>query len=758
MLFLHPEILWLAPLVAAPILIHLLNRLRYRRVRWAAIDFLLASEKRAVRRARLRHLLLMALRTLLLVAALLALAQPVFRGRLSALLGGSTQVAVLLDSSASMSATDPVAGPSFHRARGLVERGLADQPAGCRAVVATFDNRYHSPFNQPLLDRQAALAELATARCGSARANVPAAILRTAESLQRGGGGGTIWLLTNLHADGWRRGESGVWQEVRAALKNAGNPRVVITDVAPAITSNLAIADVRVEAASVDSVRLDVTVELHGQGSANTTLSLFLDEQAQTADGAAPSATGTSKQIASRQISLSAAGTTHAVFDVKMATDRAVTGWFELTPDAMPADDRFYFLLTPKSGVPVLVVDGAPSATLWEGGGDYIVEALAPLQLRRSGRATLAPQVVRAADLAGTKLVDYAAVVLAELPAFSPELARSLRDYVAAGGLLICFPGGNANIESWNQSGLFDVRLAGIESFESMDTCPHLLWASPKSPTDKLKTAYLDRVRINRIHKIEMTKPVAQPFQAGDKQAGKPVPPQVPAEVLITAGLLAKPDGPAVDMDRPFLVRMARGRGKVYLFAVSGRRDFSELPTNATLLLTLQAAVGSHLTDGETLSSPAGEPLRLAIPPGGAKVLLPTDSSAPAAKDDNAVPLSPLADNPNQAEFIRTEQPGLYRLLPSQAASVAAAAPIAAVNAAPEESSLDRIAPGDIRELLRESPIYFTSGSAELEQSAGDGSDRVSASGFPLAMLAILLVLSEVMLGWSIGRPMKAVV
>ena len=52
--FLHPGFLWLAPLVALPILIHLLNRIRYRRVRWAAIDFLLTTERRAVRRAR-RH-------------------------------------------------------------------------------------------------------------------------------------------------------------------------------------------------------------------------------------------------------------------------------------------------------------------------------------------------------------------------------------------------------------------------------------------------------------------------------------------------------------------------------------------------------------------------------------------------------------------------------------------------------------------------------------------------------------------------------
>lgn len=114
--FLHPEFLYLAPLLAVPILIHLLNRIRYRRVRWAAIDFLLTTERRSVRRARLRQILLMALRTLLLAAALGVLLQPIFGGTLAGLLGGSSQVAVLVDASASMAATD-ASGEAFDTAK-----------------------------------------------------------------------------------------------------------------------------------------------------------------------------------------------------------------------------------------------------------------------------------------------------------------------------------------------------------------------------------------------------------------------------------------------------------------------------------------------------------------------------------------------------------------------------------------------------------------------------------------------------------------
>src|SRR5579864_5297586 len=54
-------------LVAAPILIHLINRMRFKRVRWAAMEFLLKSQKRNRRKLIIEQLVLLALRCLLVV-------------------------------------------------------------------------------------------------------------------------------------------------------------------------------------------------------------------------------------------------------------------------------------------------------------------------------------------------------------------------------------------------------------------------------------------------------------------------------------------------------------------------------------------------------------------------------------------------------------------------------------------------------------------------------------------------------------------
>ena len=65
--FLNPLLLWALPLAAVPILIHLLNRRRFQRVRWAAQEFLLAALKRNRKRLRMEQWLVLLLRTLAVI-------------------------------------------------------------------------------------------------------------------------------------------------------------------------------------------------------------------------------------------------------------------------------------------------------------------------------------------------------------------------------------------------------------------------------------------------------------------------------------------------------------------------------------------------------------------------------------------------------------------------------------------------------------------------------------------------------------------
>ncbi len=103
--FIHESLIWWGlPLVGLPVLIHLINLMRHRRVKWAAMEFLLQSQKRHQKSILFKQLLLLLLRMLAIAAVVLMVAQPLLHKRWGALFGGTqTHHVVLLDDSFSMS-------------------------------------------------------------------------------------------------------------------------------------------------------------------------------------------------------------------------------------------------------------------------------------------------------------------------------------------------------------------------------------------------------------------------------------------------------------------------------------------------------------------------------------------------------------------------------------------------------------------------------------------------------------------------------
>src|ERR1700756_2874033 len=101
-LFLNPAYLLAGTaLVSLPIIIHLINRMRFKRVRWAAMEFLLKSQKRNRRRLIIEQLLLLLLRCALVLLAAFLVSR--FVGCSAAGLGAQTTPhLVVLDDTLSM--------------------------------------------------------------------------------------------------------------------------------------------------------------------------------------------------------------------------------------------------------------------------------------------------------------------------------------------------------------------------------------------------------------------------------------------------------------------------------------------------------------------------------------------------------------------------------------------------------------------------------------------------------------------------------
>src|SRR5438445_712676 len=159
--FLNPAYLAAgAALISLPIIIHLINRMRFKRIRWAAMEFLLKSQKRNRRRLIIEQLLLLALRCLLVLLAVLLVSRYLGFSFAGIWEPQNTLHVVVLDDSLSMTdhwreeATDRTA---FALGKDLVVKEVARNAAQARTaqrlVLLTLSEPGRPLFDQRLNDQ-----------------------------------------------------------------------------------------------------------------------------------------------------------------------------------------------------------------------------------------------------------------------------------------------------------------------------------------------------------------------------------------------------------------------------------------------------------------------------------------------------------------------------------------------------------------------------------------------------------------------------
>ncbi|RMF39733.1 MAG: hypothetical protein D6753_13085, partial [Planctomycetota bacterium] len=102
MSFLQPWMLAALPLIALPVIIHLINQWRFQTRQWGAMMFLLAANRMNRGMARIRQWLILAMRTLAVAGLILAVARPLSSGFFSWSGAAADTTIVLVDRSPSM--------------------------------------------------------------------------------------------------------------------------------------------------------------------------------------------------------------------------------------------------------------------------------------------------------------------------------------------------------------------------------------------------------------------------------------------------------------------------------------------------------------------------------------------------------------------------------------------------------------------------------------------------------------------------------
>lgn len=190
--FLRPGALWALPVAASPWVIHFWGRVRAQPTPFTALDLLREAAHTRFSLERLRHWILLALRTLLLVALILFLAKPGIRGAL----GSHEPGIILLDASFSLNATHS-GQTAFERARTLARTVISGSPTD-RWGLVIFSDRIEKavPVEK---DSQAILQALEKAEPTFRGTSYSVAFAEVDQLLKKGG---TLLLLSDLAAHG----------------------------------------------------------------------------------------------------------------------------------------------------------------------------------------------------------------------------------------------------------------------------------------------------------------------------------------------------------------------------------------------------------------------------------------------------------------------------------------------------------------------------------------------------------------------------
>ena len=559
--FLNPLMLAGLGAISVPVVIHLLNRHRVRRVTWAAMRFLHVSVARNQRRMNIEDWLLLALRCLLLALLALALARPTFQNT-AAVSRGRTAVTglILLDNSYSMGLTDGTQS-RFDRASKYAETIIDSLPVTSQTAVWLVSDTVRGLIPEPTRDLNLVRKILREAPLSDRGTRLSPAIKSGIEMLQRRGGERReIYLLTDGQAGGWEELDETV-KLLTAAKRDIHLNLIIINDHE---NYNLGVSDLRLASGltPVDqSLRFEVQVTNFGHDDArNIAVRLAVDDEPasdQTVIDSIPA--GNAKSV--------------SLF-TKLRTEGAHTVTAEITGDRLAADDQRTLAVTATRRLRVLLVDGHAGRPPLETDSFYLRNALAPVDPAAAGDFYLEPVTITPTELATTRLDDFSAIALANVPDLSQATAAALVQYLRRGGGLLVFPGDLVNVRFYNTEladryVLLPATLGLLTEAPDDDHPFHLqakdydhplvtLWNDPAAGT-------LASARFAKAYQL-------QPANTAD----------VHVVVRFTDGT-------------PAIVERTVGQGRVILFASSANTAWNDLPVRPAFVPLLARSLSALL-------------------------------------------------------------------------------------------------------------------------------------------------------------------
>lgn len=452
--FLFPSLLAIGlPLIAVPILLHLLNLRKQNRVEWAAMEFLLQSEQRNRSWVNLKQWLLLAARMLLIAATALMVARPQLVSSLAAWLSADkVHHVVVLDDSYSMSDTSITgansgSGNAWREAQRVTEHILkAATTSGEHHVSILRSSEVALSGSNPEPDTARGRVELETLtkqssewRPSQTAAELAQAIsvaARFAESLGPG-----VPVVGYVVSDCRTKDLQPADPVVTALAEFANHTSAVqLVPTTNAHHENLAVTALRLlPGAKTANLELTAEVAVTNYGPRTTnrvTVRLTSDETTLPAADMGDIPPGE---------------TSSRTFPVRFRQSGEHFLSAELEADAVAADNQRFLAISLPSERQVLIVDGSPGTSE----SLAFTTALNPRTTSTVIRTGWEPVLGQLDDLSNLSAVEeFAAVILLDCPTIPSEAWAALNQYYKSGGGIFISAGKEAKHRDYNRFGL----------------------------------------------------------------------------------------------------------------------------------------------------------------------------------------------------------------------------------------------------------------------------------------------------------------
>ncbi len=736
-----------AAAVSLPIIIHLLARRRFKRIRWAAMDFLIDAERRNRRRVRMEEWILLALRCLAVALLGLLVARPfVTPSGLAAAWGGSRRVerVFVIDDSFSMSYETPTGTP-FERAKTGVQRLVdtirRETPDDTVTVI-----RISSP-SKPVesgasLDQVGAdelLARIEGLTASQRSMQLASVFEGIAEFLQGDAGivNAAVYVLSDFQRKDWAPQEapaSAGTDSTRTQTKGSlTGPlaewaaqdralRMVLVSVGEADASNFAVTQLSMPAGQPVA---------GAEARVRASVGNFSDRAAEgielrMAVGGRAQPSKTLAALGERQVV-----SVDLDADFPRPGDESVR--VEIPRDALAVDDVRYAAADVVSAIRILVVNGEPAADAYDDEVALLATALHPEGEVFSGHEVV---VVDEAGLEEVNLPGFQVVVLANVFRLPETVSERVERFVRQGGGLLIFLGDQVDAESYNV-GLYrggeGILPAELGEIVRAPDAAHLVIADRLHPALQAVGREDDPLGLGQIGFQEyFATQLAEPGPAGSGNR---------------AAVIARFDDAEA---YPAIIEGASGMGRVILVTTSADKEWHQWPDHPTFLpvvTELVRHVGRGTDAGEDLA--VGSSIEISIDPAVYESDVIVRPPGYPNEPEATMTAAPSEDGRGLiAKWESTDSPGLYQfvLRRREGGEVTRST---AVNVDSRESDLSTASETELRRTLGGIPFEYVQGLERLGEAAGE--TRVELWK-PILFGVAMVLMMEQLLAWVWGR------